>query len=154
MTPLWNWKSSLWSGSYRAGAFLIAGWKSGLAVAMRGASVEFLLFLLISGFTGAATQRFRNAQPPWRARLIILCMIPACLHLAEWTTHTLAATRNRGRGVLISISMTVLATSFNWYAMRRGALLAGHEGGSLLSDLKRMPAIVLGFVAWIVGRER
>jgi len=154
VTPAWNWKSALWSGLYRSPAFLIAGWKAGLAAALRGAGVEFLLFAAISGFTGAATQRFRHAQPPWKARLVILGIIPACLHLAEWTTHTIAGTQGRGRGVLISISMTVLAAAFNWYAMRRGAFLAGHEGESLLNDIKRLPTIAFGFVAWIAGRSR
>jgi hypothetical protein len=154
VTPAWNWKSALWSGLYRSPAFLIAGWRAGLPVALRGAGVEFLLFASISGFTGAATQRFRHAQPAWKARLIILVCIPACLHLAEWTTHTVAGTHGRGRGVLMSVAMSVLASAFNWYAMRRGAFLAGREGQSLLHDLKRLPAIVPGFVAWIMGRGR
>jgi hypothetical protein len=154
MTPPWNWKTALWSGLYRSPAFLIAGSRSGLEAALRGAGVEFLLFAAMAGFTGAATQRFRHLQPPWKARAVILGAIPACLHLAEWTTHTLAGTRGRGRGVLISVGMTVLAVSFNWYAMRRGAFLAGREGDSLISDLQRLPAIIWGFLAWILGRGR
>ncbi len=152
MSPHWNWKTAVWSGMYRAPAFFIAGYKSGFAAALRGAGVEFLLFAAMAGFTGAATQRFRNLQPPWKARAVILCLIPACLHAAEWLTHTLAGTKGRSRGVLISIAMTVVAVAFNWYAMRRGALLAGGEGASFFNDLKRMPRIIAGFIAWLCGR--
>jgi hypothetical protein len=81
-------------------------------------------------------------------------VIPVCLHLAEWCVHRLSGTPGRNRGVLISVGMTVLAVSFNWFAMRRGALLAGLEGHSFLEDMKRMPALVVGFLAWVAGRGR
>lgn len=144
----------MWSGLYRAPAFIAASWKSGFLAAVQAGGLEFVLFGTMAGFTGALTQRFRHYQPVWKQRLLILGVIPLCVHTVEWCGHRLSGTPGRDRGVLISVGMTVLAVAFNWFAMRRGALLAGSEGLSFVEDMKRMPALAAGFLAWIAGRGR
>lgn len=142
----WNWKTALWSGCYRAPAFLIASWREGLAEALSAAGAEFTLFATLAGFTGAATQAVRHLQPLWLRAFIVAGIIPTFLHASEWLVHGLLKTPGRSRGVAISIAMTVIAELFNFYAMRHGALLSGDEGGSFADDLKKMPVIVFGFL--------
>jgi hypothetical protein len=51
--------------------------------------------------------------------------------------------------VIASIGFSVVTTTFNLFAMRRGALIVGPGKQSLASDLRRMPALMLGFAASI-----
>jgi hypothetical protein len=44
------------------------------------------------------------------------------------------------------VALTVLATGFNWYGMRKGALRVGSGATSFKADLARMPALIGGFV--------
>lgn len=145
----WNWKTALFSGLYRAPGFVAASWRFGAGEAARAGTVEFLLFAALAGFTGALTQRVRHLRPLWVAGLIILVGIPACLHTAEWIVHTALGSAAKGRGVLISLVMTVLAELFNWYVMRQGAMLAGHEGAPFIEDVRRIPSLVGGFFLWV-----
>ena len=138
----------MWSGLYRSPAFFAVTLKSGLTGALQAASVEFALFATVAGFTGAMTQRVRFLEPPWARALIVVGVIPAILHGSEWLVHGLARTPSRKTGVIVSICMTVIAELFNFYAMRRGVLLAGEDGGSFASDLKQLPRVVAEFIAW------
>jgi hypothetical protein len=48
--------------------------------------------------------------------------------------------------VAASLVFTAVSTLFTLFAMRRGVLIVGEGGGSLLSDLRRMPRLVLTFL--------
>jgi 4-amino-4-deoxy-L-arabinose transferase-like glycosyltransferase len=144
----WNWKTALWSGCYRAPAFLIGSWRFGLGEAFTAAGAEFTLFAALAGFTGAATQGIRHLRPIWVRAAIIALVIPVFLHSSEWLVHGWLRTPSRSHSVAISIAMTVIAEVFNLYAMRHGALLSGDEGGSFTQDMRRMPSIVFGFVTY------
>ncbi|MBI5281196.1 MAG: hypothetical protein HY858_05885 [Candidatus Solibacter usitatus] len=149
MTPIWNWKTALCSGLFRAPAFAAVSLRAGWHVAARSGLTEFVLFAAVSGSTGAAIQRFRHLRPAWLARLVILGILPAAMHLSEFAWHSLLDTPARCSGVFLSIAMSVVAEAFSWYAMRQGAMLTGGDGNSLLRDLSRMPAIAAGFLLWI-----
>jgi hypothetical protein len=43
------------------------------------------------------------------------------------------------------VVFTMFSTAFNWFAMRRGALVVGKGESSLASDLARVPALLLEF---------
>jgi hypothetical protein len=144
--PAWNWKSALWSGLYRSPAFFIAGMRTGWGPALRASLVEFLLFASIAGITGAATQRFRKVKPRWLSAVLILVLMPVVIHSAEWLVHTLAGTPNRKTGILISLGMTALGVTFNWYCMHHGAFLAGTEGRPFSHDLRQIPRLILGYI--------
>jgi hypothetical protein len=144
----WNWKAALWSGLFRAAAFAGPAWTEGKGHAAEAAAVEFVFRAAVSGASGSLTQILRHAGPRWQALLVLLVGAPTVLHLAEAGLHLLAGTPKLGSGMSFSVAMTATAVLFNLYAMRRGVLLTGEEGGSFGSDLKRMPAMVAGFVAW------
>lgn len=146
MSPCWNWKTATFSGLYRGPGFALASWNYGFGEAVRAGVTEFVLFAAMAGFAGALTQRVRLMRPVWVAGLVILVGIPCCLHGMEWVVHKAAGSAARGRGVAISMTMTAVAELFNWYSMRQGAMLAGPEGSPFLDDLKRIPALVVGFL--------
>jgi hypothetical protein len=47
---------------------------------------------------------------------------------------------------------TMVTTSFNLFAMRRGALIVGEGAHSLLADLRRLPRLIVAFVDSVVCR--
>jgi hypothetical protein len=51
-----------------------------------------------------------------------------------------------GTGLIASFCFAAIASSFSWYAMRRGALLGGTVETSIRHDLRHLPHIVLDYV--------
>jgi hypothetical protein len=91
--------------------------------------------------TNALTQTFSRARRPWIALLIL----PALGHAGEFIVHWSAGTPRLGASVAASVAFSVLTTSFNVFAMRRGALVVGDGAQSLLSDLRRLPRLFASF---------
>ena len=147
LATLWNWKTALCSGLYRAPAYVLVSLRYGTAEAARAGLIEFLLFCVLCGLSGALVQRLKHYRPLWLARLVILVCIPLCIHACEFAVHAASGTAARHSGILTSLVMTAISEAFRWYAMRQGALLTGRTQASLLSDLARMPSLILGFLA-------
>ena len=74
-----------------------------------------------------------------------MVLLPAISHAIEFVVHTLDGTPQLGRSIRASVTFTVIATLFNYYAMRRGVLVVG-EGRSFVHDMKAMPRITAGFL--------
>ena len=53
---------------------------------------------------------------------------------------------------IVSLFVSAISALFNWYAMRRGTLLVGGEGGSFGGDLRRLPRLLFGFLASLPRR--
>ena len=45
-----------------------------------------------------------------------------------------------------SASVSAVSSLFNWFAMKRGALLVGGEGAAFRHDLRRLPLLAVSFV--------
>jgi hypothetical protein len=140
---VWNWKTALCSGLYRAPAFLAVSLRAGAEAAGRAAAAEFLLFAAVSGFAGAVTQRLCRLRPWWHALFWLLGVLPLCVHTAEWAVHSALQTPGRRRGLILSIAMTLIAEAFNWFVMRGGLFHAGPGASPLLDDLRRLPRLLL-----------
>ncbi|MBE0658281.1 MAG: hypothetical protein IH602_11365 [Bryobacteraceae bacterium] len=151
----WNWKTALSSGIYRSPAFLLAGFShAGTAAGVRAASIEFAVLAAAAGFTGAWLESL-NAKPRGLyTRAVVFCFVPAALHLAEFVVHSLAGTPAAGRGIMLSIGLSIVSSSFCWHTMRRGAMLTSAGAPGLLDDLRRMPQLLLSFVTSSFSRSR
>ena len=142
----WNWKSALFSSILRAFIFLFANLTAGWRAAAGAMAVEFVFRALTSGFYGSFTQAFRKAEPVWLAMLTLLILLPLIAHSLELTIHMALGTPNLTRSMIASVVVTEIATLFNLYAMRRGALVVGEEAASVGADLRRIPGLIAGFV--------
>jgi len=144
---LWNWKSALLSLSLRGPIFLIAtvhrGWRSSVAALL----TESVFCVLTAGFYGALVQTLRNAQPPWLTLTFLTLIVPGAFQVFEYWLHRSRGTPHLWRAEAASIAVSGISALFNWYAMRRGALLVGSEGGALGADLRRLPRLIFGFLA-------
>jgi hypothetical protein len=79
--------------------------------------------------------------------------VPATLHLTEFIAHSLAGTPGAGRGILLSIGLSIVSSAFCWHTMRRGAMLTSAGAPSYYADLLRMPGLILSFLGLPFGRK-
>jgi hypothetical protein len=146
----WNWKSAIFSSAIRAAIFLFTNLSAGWRVAGSAMLAEFLFRPFVSGCLGSLTQAFRWAQPVWAVALILMVFVPATSQLIELAVHWLHGTPKLMTSMLWSLGYSGLSTSFNFYAMRHGAMVVNApDAAPLPKDIRRIPGIIAGFVAWI-----
>ena len=143
---LWNWKAAWLSIILRGPIFLGVTIRRGFLVSASAILIECLYCAATAGFYGAFVQNLRDAQPQWLTLLFITVAIPSVFQVFEFLLHRLHGTPHLKLAEFISIGASAVSALFNWYAMRRGALLVGGEGGSFTSDLRRLPRLILSFV--------
>lgn len=145
-TPLWNYKSAIVSALCRAPIFFAANLPAGLTAAAGAALAELLFRFGAAGFYGALTQAFRGIEPPLAGTLAAIVVLPVLGHSGEFILHWWRATPHLGASLTASMAFTVVSTTFNLFAMRRGALITGQGSQSLWHDLKGLPALIGAFL--------
>jgi len=63
--------------------------------------------------------------------------------------HWMRGTQKLLPSILASVILTAFSTLFNFYVMRRGALIVGAGRHSLRKDLLHLPRLVVDFVTWV-----
>lgn len=144
---LWNWKSALLSLVLRGPIFLIATVHRGLQVAAAALLTESVFCVLTAGFWGAIVQALRNAEPEWLTAIFLIGVMPAVFQVLEYWLHWIRGTPHLHPAEIASLVVSAISALFNWYAMRRGTLLVGTEGRALGTDLRRLPILMVGFLA-------
>ena len=147
----WNWKSAVVSALIRATIFFTANLPGGTKAAVAAFSTEIVLRLATSGFYGGLTQELGRIEPEWKAMLAATVALPVLSHGLELAVHAMRGTPALLVSAGASAVFTVLSTSFNVFAMRRGALTTGDGSQPLHHDLRRMPALIAEFVAVPAG---
>jgi hypothetical protein len=143
----WNWKAATLSAALRGGIFFATSLTSGFAAAARALAVDATFRIPTVGVYAAVVQAFAKATPVWLAVVVAAVLLPAFAHAVEFAVHRAARTPGRGAGVAVSILVSVVSSTFELFAMRRGVFLTGPNAPSLLEDLARLPRILLAFLA-------
>jgi hypothetical protein len=149
---LWNWKSAWLSILLRGPIFLAVTIRHGFAATISAVLTECLFCALSAGFYGALVQNLRDAEPEWLTVFFLAVVVPAVFQVLECLLHWFRGTPHLRVAVIASLVVSGISSLFNWYAMRRGALLVGGEGGSFGSDLRRLPGLLVGFVVALPQR--
>jgi hypothetical protein len=144
--PVWNYKSAIISALCRAPLFFVTNLPAGVEAAAGAMGAEFVFRFVAAGFYGALTQAFRRVEPPLAGTVSALVVLPLLGHSVEFLVHWLRGTPYLGASIAASMVFTVVTTTFNLFAMRRGALIIGQGSRSLWHDLSRMPALIAAFV--------
>jgi hypothetical protein len=142
---LWNWKSALLSVMVRVPVFAIATAKRGPAVIAGTVLTEAAVCAFNAGWYAAVVQVLRNRKPVWLVATIVTVAMPISGQIVEYTVHAWHQTPHRTAAVLVSTVLGAIASLFNWYAMKQGSLLVGGERSSFISDLKKIPILLLRF---------
>jgi hypothetical protein len=131
----------------RGPIFLVAaihrGWQSAISALL----TESIFCVLTAGFYGAVVQSLRNAEPEWLTAIFLTLLMPAVFQVLEYWLHWLRGTPHLRPAEIASVVVSAVSALFNWYAMRRGALLVGVEGRKFGSDLRRLPHLIFSFLA-------
>ncbi len=143
----WNYKSAVMSAVTRSQVFFVVNLSAGLDAAVAALVTELVFRGATAGFYGALTQAFRRVQPPFTGMAAAMIVVPAVAHGLEFLVHWWRGTAELARSIEVSIAFTVLSTSFNLFAMRRGALIVGKDSGSLAADLCAVPRLLVAFAA-------
>lgn len=152
----WNWKAAVFSSLIRGIIFFFANLRSGPWAAASAMFAEWTYRAATSGFYGSITQALGETEPEWHGAAAAMIMLPAASHSLEFLVHWLRHTPHLKVSIISSMSFTVISTLFNVYAMRRGAMVVGHNSPTLAQDMRALPRIICGFLAvgprW-VGRS-
>jgi len=89
----------------------------------------------------------RDAEPQWLTGIFLTVAMPVTFQVLEYLLHWFRGTPHLRIATIVSLVVSAVSALFNWYAMRRGTLLVGGEGGSFGGDLSRLPRLLLGFLA-------
>lgn len=143
----WNWKAAALSVLFRTPIFLITTHRHGLQTMATAGIVESVFRIAITGVYASITQAVEWAEPQWAVAVVVLAVIPGGTVALEAFVHSLASTPNLRAGLAISLILSVLSSGFNWFSMRKGALLVGQRASSFGTDLARMPVLIGHFVA-------
>ena len=142
----WNWKSALLSSLVRASLFFFTNLTAGFPAALAAMKTELVFRAITSGFYGALTEAFREAEPPWAAAITVMVLLPIANHSLEFFVHWMRGTQKLVSSIFASMILTAFSTLFNFYVMRRGALIVGSGRHSLGKDLLRLPILALEFI--------
>ena len=115
-------------GVERVGArldFFGANRAAGLDAAVAAMITEFCFRISTAGFYGAVTQAFRRVEPPHAGTIAAMVVLPLLTHSLEFVVHWWRGTPELGLSILASVMFTAVSTSFNLFAMRRGAFVVG-----------------------------
>jgi hypothetical protein len=149
---LWNWKSAWLSIILRGPIFLAASIPGGFRAAVSAVATECAFCALGAGLYGALVQCVKDATPEWMTAVFLGVLVPAAFQVGEYFLHVAGGTPHLRLAAIASAFVAAVSSLFNWYAMRRGALLVGGEGGSFGSDLRRLPKLLLNFVIFLPRR--
>jgi hypothetical protein len=151
-----NWKTAAISAFFRAIMFFFSNLRAGQQLALRATLVEAVYAIVAMGLAGAITERIRNARPTWITGTIVWLVIPALLLPAQYLVHRHFGTPRLRTSMIASFCFAALGTGFNWFAMRRGALLVtGPSVGdptvdapssNFAADLRALPRLILDFL--------
>jgi hypothetical protein len=144
---LWNWKSALLSMILRGPIFFGAAVQRGWRTAIAALFTESIFCVLSAGFYGAVVQILKDAEPRWLTGIFLTVVMPVTFQVLEYLLHWFRDTPHLRIAAIVSLVVSAVSALFNWYAMRRGTLLVGREGGGFGGDLRRLPRLLLGFLA-------
>src|SRR5258708_32192654 len=154
----WNWKASVLSIVFRAPDYLAASVRRGWRETFAALFVDSACGACTAGFYGAFVWAIRDAQPAWLRGLVITLFLPAVLQGVEYGVHWLRGTQHLHAVLLGSTAVSAVSSLFNWFVMKRGALLVAGEGTPFRRDLRRLPLLAVSFAItgprWIWQRAR
>ena len=137
----WNWKSAVLSVMLKTPVFVLTAIGAGSEAVLTTASTDIAFRVTVAGFSGGVIQQMSRVQPRWLGTLGSFLLVPTLSHAAEVLVHSQDGTPHLAVAVAVSILLSIAATGFDLFAMRRGALVVGADSASLSDDLMRLPAL-------------
>jgi hypothetical protein len=142
----WNWKAAVLSAAIRGTIFFTTNLGLGLDAARRAVVVDLLFRVPLAGWYAAVIQAAVDATHAWQTWAVVL-LVPIAAHAIEFGVHHSAGTPALHVSLAVSAAFSVVSSTFEWFAMRRGALTVGAGAASLGTDVRRLPRLISAFLA-------
>ncbi len=143
----WNWKCALLSTAVRSIVYLAALAHSGPRGRLFIILVEIAYVALTAGIYAGLQQRaLQGLRSRILGNLIVALGVPALSQLLDWFEHRAVGAPIPARAMIAASVFTSLSALFHLFVMRRGVFLSG-RGQSLGDDFRRIPRLIVGFVA-------
>lgn len=146
----WNWKAALLSVTMRSVAlfcFVDHGAGDRLQAALHAGLVEAAHVSLTAGVYASLQQRSLGVRPRWLGNVLIVAGVPMGAQAVDYLLQKAAGTPHMQAASLGMVGWGLLSALFHLHLMRHGSMLVGEGAGTLRSDLRRMPRLVVLFVA-------
>lgn len=143
----WNWKAAVLSMTIRCVALFCLVARQGGHSGLRAAAIEAIYVSFTAGTWAAVQQRALPVRPRWLSNLLVVAAVPA---LAQWVDymvqHSLGTPGMRAASLSL-FTWGLFSASLHLHLMRHGALLVGDGSRSFVSDLRRLPRLLLSFAS-------
>jgi hypothetical protein len=143
----WNWKCALLSATARSIVYLAAMARNGMRGGVSIVLVEIAYVGLTAGVYAGMQQRALSIRSRWLGNLAIVFGVPGMAQVLDWLAHRAAGPAVPGKATLAVTLFAFVSALFHLHVMRRGVFLTGRKGRSLGDDFRRIPRLVVGFVA-------
>jgi hypothetical protein len=147
---IWNWKGAILGAVFRGALFLVVNLSAGPAAALAAMGTQAGFRLTVGGFVSGMIERLCATRPQWLGTTLAFTIVPLFVHGVELLVHAGAGTPKLALGEIVSVSVTLLSTGFQLFAMRRGTLIAGAGRKSLMEDLAVLPRLIADFITSIL----
>jgi hypothetical protein len=107
--------------------------------------VEVAYVTLTAGIYAGMQQKALGLRRRLFGSLVIVVVVPGTAQVLDWAAHRVMHAGATPRATLAVSIFALISALFHLHVMRNGAFLTGH-GRSLVSDFRRMPRMVAGFL--------
>jgi hypothetical protein len=143
----WNWKCALLSATARSFVYLAAMARNGLRGSLSIVLVEIAYVTLTAGLYAGMQQRALSFRSRLLGNFAIALGVPVMAQMLDWLAHRAAGAAVPGKATLAVSVFAIVSALFHLHVMRRGVFLTGRCGRSLADDFRRIPRLVVGFIA-------
>lgn len=109
--------------------------------------VEMAYVTATAGLYAGLQQRALALRSRLLGNLCIVVAVPGLAQLFDWLTHRAVGPAAPARALIAASVFTLVSALFHLHVMRRGVFLTGAAGRTLADDFRRIPRLVLAFVA-------
>lgn len=143
----WNWKCAILSATARSIVYLAAmarnGTRGGLSIVL----VEIAYVTLTAGLYAGMQQRALSIRSRLLGNFAIALGVPCMAQILDWLAHRAAGAAVPGKATLAVSVFAIVSALFHLHVMRRGVFLTGRGGRSFADDFRRIPRLVVAFIA-------
>lgn len=143
----WNWKCALLSATVRSLVYLAALAHDRLHSGPAIVAVEIAYVSATAGLYAGLQQRALSVRSHLLGNLLIVVGVPGLSQVLDWLAHRAVGPAAPPRALAAVCIFTLISALFHLHVMRRGVFLTGPAGRSLADDFRRMPSMILGFLA-------
>ena len=142
----WHWKCALLSALARSIVYLAAMVRTRSHGRFSVVLVEMLYVTLTAGIYAGMQQKALGLRSRLLGNLTAAVAVPALAQLLDILTHLAIGAAVPLRATIAVCVFACVSALFHVHIMRRGVLLTGAKGHSLVEDFRRIPRLLAEFV--------